>query len=522
MKRMLILSLVCCLGFAGTSLGQAKRPSDLKFPPLEYEPPNPKDFRVELPCGLRAYVQEDHGLPLVSVSALVNFGRLYLPKEKQGLDTIMSDTLIKGGTKTREGTAIEERVDFLGGSLSFSVDERTSTLSLSVLSKDLDEGLALFFDVLMNPEFREAPLALAKARAIEQLRQKNDQPSAILSREYERLLYGDHPLTLQPNKMTYEGITAADLKDFHARFFFPNNIILSAAGDFSKKDLEAKIQAIAADWPNRELELPTISKEFPKPEPGVYFIQKKINQGYVSIGHLGLEDTDPDYYAVQVMNFILGAGSFSSRITSKVRTEEGLSYNQGSRFSYRWGFPGTFAGYVQTKSATVGYAISLIQNEFDRIRNTPVSDAEMETAINYYLESFADQFQTPAATMAAFADLEMVGKPVGYYKNYRANIKAVTKAKVQEVANKYVRPGEMAILIVGDFDPCSKGGEQWAGPLDKLGKVHMVNLPDPMTGERGSGSDLSDLSISSDFSNLGDCDGPEKRLGAIFGSGIGS
>jgi zinc protease len=183
------------------------------------------------------------------------------------------------------------------------------------------------------------------------------------------------------------------------------------------------------------------------------------------------------------MNFILGGGSFSSRITMKVRSNEGLSYNQGSRFTYRWGFPGTFSGYVQTKSATVGYAISLILNEFDRIRKEPVNDAEMETAVNYYLESFADSFQTAQATMSNFANLEMTGKPMDYYKTYRDKVKAVTKARIQEVAQKYIQPDKIAIMIVGDWEPCNKGGDKWPGPLDKLGKVHRITLADPMTGE---------------------------------------
>ena len=138
-----------------------------------------------------------------------------------------------------------------------------------------------------------------------------------------------------------------------------------------------------------------------------------INQGYINIGHLGLEDTNPDYYAVQVMNFILGGGSFSSRITSKVRSNEGLSYNQGSRFTYRWGFPGTFSGYVQTKSSTVGYAISLILDEFNRIRKEPVADAEMDTAINYFIDSFASSFEIAPGDHGGFANLEMTGQADG-------------------------------------------------------------------------------------------------------------
>ena len=483
MKKIFCLAFSVFVLVLGAGFSQVEKPSDLKFPPLKFDPPDPKVFRTVLANDLRAYIQEDHSLPLASVSALVNFGNLYVPRDKTGLGSILGDNLIKGGTKTREGDVIEERIDFLGGSLSFFVSDRTAALSLSVLGKDLDEGLGIFFDVLMNPEFREAPLNLSKARLIEQLRQANDQPNMVLSREYARLLYGDHPLTWQPTRQTYEGITVADLKAVHGRYFFPRNIILAAAGDFNKNDLKTKISKLTAGWKNKSLALPALPKQFPQVEPGVYFIQKAINQGYVSLGHLGIEDTNPDYYAVQVMNFILGGGSFTSRITTKVRSDEGLSYNQGSRFTYSWGLPGTFSGYVQTKSATVAYAISLILAEMERIRKEPVSGNEMETAINYYLESFSDNFQSPQMTLANFATLEMQGKPMDYYKNYRSKIQSVTKEKVLEVANKYIHRDRMAVMIVGDWEPCNKGGDKLAGPLDMFGKVHRVSLRDPMTGE---------------------------------------
>jgi zinc protease len=483
MKRTIIAILALTFLCSGLGLAQAKHPSELTYPALKYEPPDPKAFRTVYAGGIRAYVQEDHSLPLFNISAIFNCGDLYVPKDKTGLGRILGDQLIKGGTATKEGSAIEERIDFLGGSLSFMVSDRTSTLSLSVLTKDLDEGLALFFDVLRNPAFREEPLKLAKARFVEQLRQANDNPGGVLSREYEKLLYGDNALTWQATKATYEGVTAADLKAFHAKYFSPKNVILAVAGDFSKAALKAKIEKLAAGWKGGAVALPALPKSFPAPEPGVYFVQKAINQGYINLGHLGLEDTNPDYFAVQVMNFILGGGSFTSRITTKVRSDEGLSYNQGSRFAYRWGFPGTFSGYVQTKSSTVGYAISLILAEFDRIRKEPVADAEMETAINYYLESFADGFQSPLQTMSSFANLEMTGKPMDYYKTFRSKIQAVTKARIQEVAQKYIHPDKAVIVIVGDFEPCNKGGDKWAGPLEKLGKLHKVALTDPMTGQ---------------------------------------
>lgn len=443
MKKTLMLFVALGLLSGAVALAQAQKPSELTFPPLKYEPPNPATFRTMFANGLRGYVQEDQSLPLITMSAIVNTGDIYVPKEKAGLATLFGRTLIQGGTKTMEGDAIEERIAFLGGSLDFSVGERTSTLTLTVLSKDFDEGFKLFFDVLMNPEFRENPIKLNKARLIEQLRQANDQPSEVLSREYEKVLYGDHPLTWRPTKATYESIAPEDLKAFHSTYFVPKNIIMTASGDLKKAELKAKIDKQIAGWKNKDVRFPAIAKTFADPEPGVYFIQMPINQGYISLGHLGIEDTNPDYYAVSVMNFILGGGSFTSRITTKVRSNEGLSYNQGSRFTYRWGYPGTFAGYVQTKSSTVGYAISLIQAEFARIQQAEVSDSEMDTAINFYLESFSSFFETPQATMTTFALLEMTGKPMDYYKVYRDKIRAVTKAKIQEVAKKYIRPDKI-------------------------------------------------------------------------------
>lgn len=482
-KKSFFFYLALIFALAIPVLGQVKRPEDLVFPPLKFEPPSPASFRFNLAQGMRAYLQEDHSLPLVNLQALIHFGDLYVPKEKAGLGNLMAQTLIKGGTRNREGSQIEDRLDFLGANLNFSVGERIATLSLSILSKDLEEGLDLFFDVLMNPEFREDSLKLAKGRMIEQLKTANDAPSAVLSREYERLLYGDHPITYQPTKATIEGISREDLKAFHQKYFFPRNIILAAAGDFDRKNFINRINKYVSKWKNQTLTLPAIPKNFPEVEPGVYFIQKKINQGYVSIGHLGIEETNPDYFAVQVMNFILGGGSFTSRITSKVRSDEGLAYNTGSRFTYRWGFPGTFSGYVQTKSSTVGYAISLILKEFERIREELVTDEELETAINYYLESFSEFFSSPITTMRNFALLELQGRPMNYYQTYRDNIRRVTKEKVLEVAKKYIKPEKMVIMIVGDWEPCNQGDPKFPGPLSKLGKVHHISLRDPLTGE---------------------------------------
>jgi len=477
MKRILCLIIVMGLLSLTAGLAQGRKPSDLKYPPLKFEPPDPLSFRTVFANGLRGYMQEDHRVPVVNLAAIINFGRLYDPEEKVGLAELVGATLIKGGTKTNNGEAIEGRLAFLGGTLDFSLGERTATLSLFALSKDLDEALAMFIDVLMNPEFREGPFNLARARLIEGLRQANDQPSVILSREYERLIYGDCRLTWQPTRKSYEGITVADLKAAHGRFFCPENIVLAAAGDLSRAELVKKVNKVIAPWNNGKRSFPAFSKVFPEAEPGVYFVQKKINQGYISLGHLGIEDTNPDYFVVQLMDSIL-----SREIRAKVRTDEGLAYDAGSRFTYRWGFPGTFSGFAQTQSSTAGYAISLILKEFERIRRELVSDGQLGTEIGYFLETFPDNFSNPLTAMTSFGLLEMQGKSMDYYKTYRDRIKRVTKERVLQAAQTYVHPEKAAIMIIGDWDPCNKGSNKFPGPLDKLGKVHWVSLRDPLAG----------------------------------------
>lgn len=472
------LLLVCTLPAAGQT-----RPSDLKFPPLTFQPPDPAKYRVELAGGLRAYLAEDHTLPLITLTAFVQYGSLYDPAEKAGLARLMQNAYIKGGTAAREGSAIEERLDFLGANLSLNVGERFTTLTMNLLSKDLDEGLAIFTDVLRNPAFRPDSLPLVKGRIIEQLRQANDSPRQLLEREYEKLLYGDCAITRQPFKKTIDALTSDDLKTTHGQYFFPGNMILTAAGDFDKAGLQGKIEAAIHGWVNTDVKLPVIPRQFPPVAPGVYFVQKEINQGYIDIGHLGLDDTNPDYYAVQVMNFILGGGSFTSRITTKVRSDEGLAYNTGSRFTYRPRLPGMFAGYVQTKSSTVGYAISLILKEFERIRTEPVTDAEMNTAKNFYLESFADFFTTPAVIVRNFANLELEGKPMHYYRKYRDNIAKVTKEDVLRVAQTYIHPDRMAVLVVGNFEKCNVVSDKYNQTLDSFGPIRKVSIMDYITGE---------------------------------------
>lgn len=486
MRKKAAIVLLLGLAVGMPVFSQVMRPSDLSYPPLTYNPPDPLLLRTVYNNGLKAYFAEDRSLPAVTIVAQIQYGSLFDPQEKAGLAQLMQGTLIKGGTLTRHGSLIEERIDFLGATLNFTIGERISTLTLSLMSKDLIEGLAIFFDVLMHPEFREESLGIARGRAIEELRQVNDSPRPLVEREFARLLYGEHPITFQPVRQSVESVSGHDLKAAHARYFLPNNVILAVSGDFDRKAIKSQIGRLTASWKKQRLSLPPMSGRFPECRPGLYYVQKEISQGYVNMGHLGIEETNPDYFAVQVMNFILGGGSFTSRITSKVRSDEGLAYNTGSRFAYRWGFPGVFAGYVQTKSVTVGYAVDLIRREFERIRVEPVADDELATAKNYFLESFADFFATPQTTVRNFAALDLQGRPLDYYRTYRDQVKRITKESVLEAARTYLHPDKTVILIVGNWSACNVTSEKFPFTLEKFGPVQPVFLIDRFGDRQGT------------------------------------
>jgi len=469
---------------AGVGAGQkVDHPSKLQYDSLTYEPPKPKDARAELDNGMILYIKEDHLLPTLDVSATIRTGALYEPKGKAGLASMTGSVMRTGGTMSISGDDLDERLAYLGGSISTSIRTTSGRASLSVLIQDADEGLKLFADVLMNPAFSEDKIELHKDEEIHGIKNKNDSPRSILGREFNKLLYKDHPLVWEATKASIEGISRQDLIDFHARYFAPNNMILSVAGDFKKEEMLKKIEAAFEGWPQKTVTLPMLPEVEVRNRPGVFMVQKDINQGYVNVGHFGIKDTNPDVFSVDVMNFILGGGSFTSRITTKVRSDEGLAYNTGCRFSNRHLFPGTFYGYVQTKSATVWYAISLILAEFERIRNEPVTDDEIETAISYYLESFPDRFTSTSRTMGAFADLEFDGFPMDYYDTYREKYLAVTKDDVMRVARNYIRPEAMSIFIVGDIESCKAGSEKHAGKLEDLGEISVIELMDPLTGK---------------------------------------
>jgi zinc protease len=221
--------------------------------------------------------------------------------------------------------------------------------------------------------------------------------------------------------------------------------------------------------------------------PGLYRIGKDVNQGRVSIGLPTVKRDNPDVYALEVMNEILGGSGFTSRITKTVRSDEGLAYDAGSAVSFGVYYPGHFRAVFQSKSPTVAWATQLVLEEIRKIREAPVTGEELDTIQKSLIETFPSSFASPAQAMAIFASDEYTHRDPRYWATYRDRIKAVTADDVQRVARTYLRPEKFIILAVGDQKEIDRGDPRHPVKLEALapgGRVTTLPLRDPMTMKR--------------------------------------
>jgi predicted Zn-dependent peptidase len=250
--------------------------------------------------------------------------------------------------------------------------------------------------------------------------------------------------------------------------------------------MKAKLDQAMAGWPvSKETALPVPKPNF-TPVAGVYAVNKAdVNQARVSIGHLGIMRGNPDEFAIDMMNDILGGAGFSSRILNRVRSDEGLAYSAGTSFSAGVYYEGQFRAGFQTKSATGAQATQIVLDEIERIRKEKVSEEELETVKNSAIEIFPRYFSSARAIAGTFASDEFTGRDPGYWETYRDKIRAVTSDDVLRVAQKYLHPDKLVILVVGNVDDLMKGSpdkpDYSFDKIAKTAKITRIPLPDPAT-----------------------------------------
>ncbi len=470
MGLVLALSLWAAAGIGAHE--PVQDPRQLKYPALR-DLEIPEVERVTLPNGMRLLLLEDHELPLIRVAARIRVGSWCEPSEKIGLAAITGAVMRSGGTPTQTGDEIDEALERMAASVDTSIGLDAGQASLSVPAKDIDRGLAIWADVLMHPVFREDKVALLKTQIHGAISRRNDSPYTVASREFERLLYGpDSVYARQAEHATVDRITRDDLAAFHRRYFGPNNMMVAAWGDFRSTEMREKIERALAGWASVApvaLDLPDVPCQS---GAAVHLIPRSdTSQSKIYLGHLGGRMDDPDYYALTVMNQILGGG-FTGRLYHQIRSREGLAYSVGGSYGMQYRHPGLFSLGCQTKSENTVRAIRALTEEIDKIRQEEVTEEELATAKEGYLNSFIFNFDTKDEVIRRMMTYEYYDYPADFLQRTKQGIKRVMRADVLRVAKAHLHPEKLQILVVGR-------PEAFGASLSVFGTVTQIDITIP-------------------------------------------
>ncbi len=489
MKKMILLLLVAIT--AGPAIAQNDKipdhPSQLIYPELKYDPPQFKNYRHELEHGVVAFLAEDKSLPLVSVSVLVRVGSYLEPADKIGLAGTVGNQMRAGGTARWSAEEFDDEADFLAANFSAGIGGTSGSVRMNSLSKDLDQALEMLFDMLHRPRFQQDRLDLYKSQVLQQMERRNDRTAGIEAREWNRLLRGsDHFTNRSSTEASITSITREDLLQFHSRYFQAANFVIAASGSFDTEDLKSKLNRYLKEWEDAGERSRGVPRPEHTPTPGVYVVDKPdVNQGRVSIGHVGTTRGNPDRFALDLMNDILGGSGFTSRITRRVRSDEGLAYSAGSSYGFGTYYEGVFRASFQSKNQSCAQAAQIILEEIERIRREPVSEEELETVKTSAIEIFPRFFASATAVAATFANAELTGLDANFWNTYRDSLRNVTREDIQRVARQYLDPSRLVILAVGKAEEMLAGDPDNADytllKLDPDQKIETISLPDPLT-----------------------------------------
>lgn len=436
------------------------RPDELTFPPLEFS--FPEVARQQLNNGMKLYFKEDHELPLVELSLMIEGGSIYDPPNKTGLSQFFAKTLSTGGTENLLPEKLEEELESMAAILTVSSSSYAYEIDLSLHRKDLQRGIEILADLLRRPRFDKKRMELVKHQMLESIYRKNDDPSSIAGRILGAAVYPGHPFGAYPKAEVVSGFTQEDLFALHQHYFQPQNTWLAVSGDVQQAELVALLEQQLGDWNSTQSFLREMPSLPSTPSGQIFLADKDIPQTTILMGQPGVSKDNPDVFALRVANYILGGGGFNSRMMREVRSNRGLAYSVYSYFQVGRQLPEMFIAGSETKCGSTVEVVQLMLQLIKQMRDQPVSTAELDLAKKSLINSFVFAFSDTHSVVSRKARLDYYAYPENYLENYRQKIAAVTVADVQRVARQYLHPEELQIVLVGD-------SEKYADAIGTLG-----------------------------------------------------
>jgi len=412
------------------------------FPPIE---------RSTLPSGLRVWTVRHVSIPVATVMLLVRRGAADDPRGKEGLAAITVDMLDEG-TGDLSSIQVHEALARVGAQLDSDIGPDAALLTVTVISRFLDQGIGLLADIAVRPTLQEEDFARVRQLRQHRLVQLRDMPGAVADRAFLRLLYGQHPYGHMPlgSDASLASITIDDVRAFHRDFIRPADAILVVAGDCTHAAVESVASRAFAGW--------TGAAGTPLPDGGALPAPAALNviaragapQSELRIGHVAVARNTPDYHALVAANMVLG-GQFVSRINLNLREEKGLTYGARTSFDFRR-MPGPFALQVSVQTAATAEAIHESIGEIVGLRDArPVTVDELSLGLAALTRGYARNFETAEQLARAATQLALYDLPDSYFDDFVPRVEALTVDDVTAVVQRHLHPDRLTTLVVGDY-----------------------------------------------------------------------
>ena len=409
----------------------------------------PTSHETTLANGLTLVVVEDSRLPLVSYRLAFRVGGAFDPPALPGLTDLLAG-LMPEGTRSKTSKEIADEVARMGASLSAGANSDYTIVAASALSQFNDPIMDLLAEVALEPSFPENEVALAKQNTKESLRQQRAQPSFLASEMVSRVMFGEHPYSVvAPTPESIDRATREEFVSFHHSKLVPNNAVFIVVGDVKYDDILKRAESLFATWQRGE----DVVANFPAPpvrtKRTAYLIDRPGSaQSNIVIANSGIIRTSPDYFPMLLMHTVLGANA-SSRLFMNLREDKGYTYGAYSNLDARRS-AGTFRSTAEVRTPVTGDSLKEFFYELERIRNEPVSAKEIADAKSYLTGVFPIRLETQEGLTDQLVQIKMLNLPDDYLERYRDRVQAVTVEDIQRIAQKYVKPDEAALTVVGD------------------------------------------------------------------------
>jgi len=407
--------------------------------------------RVTLGNGLQVMMLQDPELPVVRGFLYIRTGEIYEPADKLGLAAMTGELLRDGGTKHHPPEALEAELAAIGADIDSDIGREYGLISFKCLKEDLPKVLGLVFEILREPAFDPGKLELVRLQLLEALRRQNDDPAKTASREFPKLIYGkDNVWARSPTVGSIKSLTREDVAAFYKKYFFPDRILLAVSGDFQEKSLLKTVNALTEGWAKATEPLPPIPPVEKRFSSGITLIPKQADQATLMMGHFGDKRFNPDKYALLLLNDILGGESLVSRLGKQVRSTLGLAYGIYSRFGLETDY-GVFSIMAQTQAKNSREVLQESRKILAEVRRPDsITEAELEFFKQSLLNSLYSEYEPKYNFAKDEARFTYLGYPPNYLETFRQNIEKVTLDDIRRVAQKYLNPDALQVLVVGD------------------------------------------------------------------------